>query len=988
MKKILEILIISAVLLTTAIVFTSCKQFIDNPEEFLGYWSSEVVPTGFSIDKPYQISNDGALCIPSDSPVTTLTIKLHNPRKFSLITPTSMSSAADVQKIINFPGLLTQPAYNTDYTLEQTPDKTALKLTYNSAFLKNHEWGTGNISPEITLTSTDGRPFNKKFSLNLRADTTPKLSSSITIGKTANPIGGKYYYVIILKAEDMAEMAGTGSSAGKRQKDIEELSVTGGDSAAIAFTSGNTAFEPSGRLLASTEVVQLSGDETSPAAPVWNASIVSSPWALRYRTDTEVKTARKNYTFTLIDEAGLKSSDIHVSTPATKAEDAKLYYNSKDISTQAGNPGIPYLISTELSITVEAKTETTGARILGKLFRKISSEWNEVGDTNINSGTSNKVDIRLTAPSNLGHEIEYKISLTTGGEGFAAGTAKEFYVKVRRGTVLEIKSTDSGAWTTLKTEVERSSGGPDIIKITGKIKAPSGPNNQINVSRTVKIMGSNKNTDILDADNETFIFNMGLQGVLTLEKLTLQNGKNSDTAKGGGAIYSGFPGELTAVDVIIKDCKAKNGGGIYVHNNGKIILIDTEIKDCTAAADGGGVYVGVNGTFKMHGGTIKNNTSTLGKGVYVQGSTGLTHNGEFIMGGEACVGKWENGTLQDGNDVYLDEGSGSLAHIKIDKGKPITKSKAACITPKSYGADQTVLMMLGGSTDVGAYNDRFTVTPEDSGSGNTQTWSIDDNGQLTSHTKVRYDQLEAFLTSPQASSTAINRIEITGEIPQNHFDGSSSGSGELNKRIKKAGSKKLALKLPAGISGVTSMENCFAGCGNLVSLENIPSGVTNMKNCFLNCTGLTTAPSIPDGVMNMEGCFRGCNKLITAPTIPDSVKNMKECFLNCTGLTTIPGISNSVTDMESCFRGCKELTTGPDIPSSVTNMNNCFLNCIKLKGVKINRDYYGCNFADAFHGCSGLNAGGIKVPSIYLQNYKDNAGTMGTSANKFSAITP
>ncbi|AAS12497.1 MULTISPECIES: leucine-rich repeat domain-containing protein [Treponema] len=987
MKKILEILIISAVLLTTAIVFTSCKQFIDNPEEFLGYWSSEVVPTGFSIDKPYQISNDGALCIPSDSPVTTLTIKLHNPRKFSLITPTSMSSAADVQKIINFPGLLTQPAYNTDYTLEQTPDKTALKLTYNSAFLKNHEWGTGNISPEITLTSTDGRPFNKKFSLNLKADTAPKLSSSITIGKTANPIGGKYYYVIILKAEDMAETAGTGSSAGKRQKDIEELSVTGGDSAAIAFTSGNTAFEPSGRLLASTEVVHLSGDETSPAVPSWNPALNNDSWALRYRTDTEVKTARKNYTFTLIDEAGLKSSDIHVSTPATKAEAAKLSYNSNDISIQAGNPSSPYLISTESSITVKAKTETTGATIRGTLFKKESSTWRFLND--IDSSSNTEVDIMLTAPSGIGSEIEYQISLTVKEEGFADSDTKVFYVKVRKGTVLEINSTDSGAWTTLKTEVERSSGGPDIIKITGKIKAPSGPNNQINVSRTVKIMGSNKNTDILDADNETFIFNMGLQGVLTLEKLTLQKGKNTDSSRGGGAIYCAG-GELTTDDIIIKDCTAtKNGGGIYVHNHGNIILIDTEIKGCTAAADGGGVYVGENGTFKMHGGTIKNNTSILGKGVYVQGSTGyLISDGEFIMGGEACVGEWGNGTLQDGNDVYLDEGSGSLAHIKIDKGKPITKSKAACITPESYSAGETVLMMLGGSTDVGAYNDRFTVTPEDSGSGNTQTWSIDDNGQLTRYTKVRYDQLEAFLTSPQASSTAINRIEITGEIPQNHFDGSSSGSGELNKRIKKAGSKKLALKLPAGISDVTSMENCFAGCGNLVSLENIPSGVTNMKNCFLNCTGLTTAPSIPDGVMNMEGCFRGCNKLITAPTIPDSVKNMKECFLNCTGLTTIPGISNSVTDMESCFRGCKELTTGPDIPSSVTNMNNCFLNCIKLKGVKINRDYYGCNFADAFHGCSGLNAGGIKVPSIYLQNYKDNAGTMGTSANKFSAITP
>ncbi len=973
MKKILRILTIAAVLLTTAVVFASCKQFLEDPEEFLGYWSSEVVPIDFSIDKPYQMSNDGALCIPSATDVI-LTIKLRNPRKFSLVTPTPTSSAADVQKIINFPGLLTQPTYGTHYTLEQTPDKTALKLTYKPGFLKDHEWGMGNISPEITLTSTDGRPFNKKFSLNLRADTAPSLEYK-GVGKTQ--VGTKWYYVLIFQAKNMGDEATSGHYV---HEDIKKLSVTGGDSADIVF--GSTGFAASGRLLASAEVVQLASGE-GPAAPLNWSSLNDNSWALRYRTDTEVKTARKNYTFTLIDEAGLKSSDIHVSTPATKAEDAKLYYNSNDISTQAGNSSSPYLISTESSITVKAKTETIGATIRGTLFKKNSSTWLEVNN-GINSGSNTEVDITLEAPSGIGSEIEYQISLTVKGEGFADSDTKVFYVTVRKGMTITINS-GSNAWTELKNAVEATS--VDIIKITGKIKAP-GPNNQINVNRTVKIMGSNKNTDILDAYGETFIFNMGLHGVLTLEKLTLQNGKNSDIDKGGGAIYSGFPGELTAVDVIIKDCEAKNGGGIYVHNNGNIILIDTEIKGCTAEADGGGVYVGVNGTFKMHGGTIKNNMSTLGKGVYVQGSTGgmYIYNGEFIMGGEACVGKWEsNGTLQDGNDVYLDVDMGSIARIKIDKGKPITKSKAACITPKSYGAGETVLMMSDTSS-IKDYVNKFTVTPETTG-GSTQTWSIDDNGQLTSHTKVRYDQLEAFLTSPQVSSTAINRIEITGEIPQNHF-ASGSGASALGQKIQKAGAKKLALKLPAGISGVTSMENCFVSCSNLVSLENIPSGVTNMKNCFLNCTGLTTAPSIPNGVMNMEGCFQGCKKLTIAPTIPDSVTNMKDCFLNCTGLTTVSGISNMVMDMEGCFRGCTELTIGPDIPSSVTNMKECFLNCTKLKEVKINRGYHGCRFVNAFQGCYDLNAGGIKVPSIYLQTYKDNAATMGTSDTKFSAITP
>ena len=83
MKKLLKILTMIAAVLITAVLFTTCKQFLDDPEEFLGYWSSEVVPIDFSINKPYQTSNDGALCIPSATDVI-LTIKLRNPKNFTI----------------------------------------------------------------------------------------------------------------------------------------------------------------------------------------------------------------------------------------------------------------------------------------------------------------------------------------------------------------------------------------------------------------------------------------------------------------------------------------------------------------------------------------------------------------------------------------------------------------------------------------------------------------------------------------------------------------------------------------------------------------------------------------------------------------------------------------------------------------------------------------------------------------------------------------
>ena len=168
-----------------------------------------------------------------------------------------------------------------------------------------------------------------------------------------------------------------------------------------------------------------------------------------------------------------------------------------------------------------------------------------------------------------------------------------------------------------------------------------------------------------------------------------------------------------------------SGGGVYI-DGGTFTTTGGEIKT-NNAKNGGGVYVDMNSTFKMHGGTIKNNTSNKGKGVYVAGGDTGKQDGDFIMGGKACVGDWgSDGTLKDGNDVYLarNNNSGSSARIKIDKGKPITESKVACITPRNYIPGETVVWMSDGSS-VGAYTNKFTVTPE-----GTQTWPVDSDGTL------------------------------------------------------------------------------------------------------------------------------------------------------------------------------------------------------------------------------------------------------------------
>ena len=116
------------------------------------------------------------------------------------------------------------------------------------------------------------------------------------------------------------------------------------------------------------------------------------------------------------------------------------------------------------------------------------------------------------------------------------------------------------------------------------------------------------------------------------------------------------------------------------------------------------------------------------------------------------------------------------------------------------------------------------------------------------------------------------------------------------------------------------------------------------------------------------------------------VTDMSACFARCTNLVSLENLPSGVTDMRACFYRCENLTTGPDIPATVTGMKECFRFCTALQGVKINGLYVGRDFYQTFAGCNALPNGGIKVPSVHLTTYKNNAGTMGTTKEKFSAI--
>ncbi len=245
--------------------------------------------------------------------------------------------------------------------------------------------------------------------------------------------------------------------------------------------------------------------------------------------------------------------------------------------------------------------------------------------------------------------------------------------------------------------------------------------------------------------------------------------------------------------------------------------------------------------------------------------------------------------------------------------------------------------------------------------------------KFTPYRQVAYDDLDIFLAA--ASATEITYIEVTGLTKEHLTEGeSSSNACLLGQKFQANSTKKIALKLPETVAGLTNMNYSFIACKSLISVENIPSGVKKMKSCFKDCHNLVKAPTLPANVDMIRFCFMNCKNLTQAPVIPSSVKNMRGCFKGCESLVMAPAIpSNYIGDLDGCFMGCKKLVQGPDIPGTVGPIGGCFENCEKLTEVKIFKPWMTWAFVGVFKSCTSLANGGIKVPSANYNDFTTNS---------------
>ena len=423
-------------------------------------------------------------------------------------------------------------------------------------------------------------------------------------------------------------------------------------------------------------------------------------------------------------------------------------------------------------------------------------------------------------------------------------------------------------------------------------------------------------------------------GTVTMSGGEVSNNTASEKSGGGVAVLHGT---FTMSNGKVSGNTANEaGGGIYGMNfnsaKGEITVSGGEISGNTANIAGTLAGGGIKSGYKLtvSGGTIKTNKTTKPSGW----GGGISVFGEFTFLGGTVVGNTcpGGGTVQ-GTGIHVWNCSVKMSgSAKVDTNNDIYLSaniKITVIAPLT-GTDpvaritpaayNTTTQVLDKlGTGVTLANETYKFAVTPQTSPAPQEWTVGGNGYLKQGRYTEVPHGQLKAYLANASATEVNYIEVTG-----------ISAGDLK-----------------GTAGSSSNPPTPGPLGQKIN----------------NNSSKKVALKLPNSISDLT--------------------DMSYCFVSCKNLVSLENFPSGVTDMQACFYNCGNLTTVPDIPASVTDMTYCFDSCTVLERVKINRGYAGCNFYNAFKDCTSLQNGGIQVPSAELGTYKANAGTMGTSADKF-----
>ena len=695
MKKVVRIVILSVFAFCLSI---ACKNYTEDIEDYLSYWSAGVSITEYRFEPQPQIYTEGMQYVSSKAPVT-VTFTVHNSKNLNLKMPGDSDAPAD---IISFPHIpdapdkrVAAPQSGNDYEFKKISN-TELKLTYNPAFLQKYEWGRGDITPFIILYTTDGRVFKQNIPFKLNVNTPPPAIQKCIIGQTKTALPSETcYYVLCLQLsdDDMKKTCGNGLLHG----DIAGIEIAG-----IPYSLSVDGTQKQLNVQGQGDSPFIGKDKVTKLATT-DAKDIPSDWTLYFKTDVAAKpdSSKKEYTVKLKDAKGLYSEPV---TVGTQGRIVTVTFNlaggkingSTAAITMTGVPRTPLTQPTNPTkdgytfndwnpplptppVFPAADTTYTAQWTLNTYTVTFKVDGEHGSLTGTHSGTPKTANgsteqqfesvphnsmINFTADPAAGYDVD----LWTGATP-ESGNNKKASLTVQDNVIVTVKFKAVGgqspaiaatSWEDLRTKVQNASDGT-VIEVTKNltydISDAAGKESIITVNKNITIKSKDSNTYILNAggkgaDNTASntksigIFEVSGGKTLTLEKLIL-----TKTEKYAIYVAEG-DNSLTMKNVTIKDCKTKdNAAGIYFNKGKTLTLENCTIEKCNG--NGGWSSGGIDiekptETVSIKDTTIKNckapGSDTTGGGIHLwNGECTLENvtvdNCSAKKGGGMCVKK-------------------------------------------------------------------------------------------------------------------------------------------------------------------------------------------------------------------------------------------------------------------------------------------------------------------------------------------------------------
>lgn len=966
-----------------------------------------------------QKDNSGTTCIPSDGN-KTITFYLRNPRLYTLETSFSEPDTyPDIQIV------------------QDTQDKTIIRLTYSQDYLLAHEGGQ-QIGGTIYLTESETLREFDPYSFSLKCNTPPPGVKGQSVQTASNGHFWVCFYVpttelgnaphqldthtVFINGEAVATIGTDGSITAKPGKNISTAAPLGLDvipgSGASAFTGSSTGctalYYDTGRNT-SSEFIRWSiylEDNGGFKSKTVSADSIVTPANLSITGNTVLTTEDGEDTTILTAQVDSGTITNCTWTPASsEVIDITPTNNGKTATITAKNGGTETITITATRADGREVTTTKTIRVLAVNFADDTPEDFLKDQSSVSVSASS-----LGFPSGSS-----SISYTTGDSTIATINSSGSLTLKTKGTTTITASRTYGEKTVSATkniyvhEVKIVGNNEifvdgDTLTLTANVESPG---NRLAPSGITYTWSSSNSKATVGATNGIVTAVSG--GAATISLKAKLNGKETTAITKGIQIY-----ELTISGNTMLDktkgaksytaslkCGNDNYGSIglsYEWSSGTTATATASGTTATGSVTpvaGGSTVITV--TAKKNGTTLTSATKT----VYVIEVGGVK---SFIIGdmfGHAL--EPAPSASEVSSTISYSWSSLNTANATADSSSGVVTAIAKSSTAKIRLTATCGSETLNIDTPITVSELKISPTPSstvelaENESVKFRYWFDPALPDTITGKSIKVYPSSASNTVSKAFSTASGNTYIT--LSFTNLAALSEGDTRSIRLNVKFGYEEQTIDV-ATLKYVTSHEVSLSDLATY--LQNLPANDASTP-CKLKITGLSPSDLVYSSggsplvkiiqqkgkyvdlsetqlpnCSDMQNSFATCSYLVRAPNIPNGVTEMGGCFNGCSNLRIPPEkIPNTVTNMASCFYDCSSLISAPGWETftltQVTNMGGCFGNCSSLQSAP-NIPASVTSISSCFNGCTNLS-GTVSVYSSNLTNSSNWTDTFNGCTN-------